>query len=148
MTTDPTDPRLREHTPNGQQLTHLVLSEEERGRGYVRPLRLSYRHVGRSLCGDTSDPASSPAQEGKVWACAAQPGHDGPHGDVKRQVTPEEAAKGHAGGCGSVTTMSRAIAETYARDPAFYGATWCCGCQGYHPVGEYTWHPDGSIVGS
>jgi len=30
----------------------------------------------------------------------------------------------------------------------FYGGTWCCGCQGYHPVGEYTWHPDGSIVGS
>lgn len=38
--------------------------------------------------------------------------------------------------CGAVTTMSLAIAETYARDPNFYGSTWCSGCQAHRPVGE------------
>jgi hypothetical protein len=38
--------------------------------------------------------------------------------------------------CGAVTYMSRAIAETYARDPGFYGATYCVGCAMHRPVGE------------
>lgn len=43
--------------------------------------------------------------------------------------------------CGAVTTMSQAIAETYARDPNFYGATYCTRCVGHFPVGE-----DGEFV--
>lgn len=39
--------------------------------------------------------------------------------------------------CGAVTTMSQAIAETYARDPHFYGATYCCSCRKHLPVGEH-----------
>jgi len=39
--------------------------------------------------------------------------------------------------CGSITTMGRVIAETYARDPSFYGSTFCCNCHGYFPVGEH-----------
>lgn len=49
-------------------------------------------------------------------------------------------------GCGVRTTMSQAIAETYARNPAFYGATYCAGCKRHRPVGdagEFTWD-DGS----
>lgn len=38
--------------------------------------------------------------------------------------------------CGKVTTMGEAIARTYARDPAFYGATFCAHCQMHRPVGE------------
>jgi hypothetical protein len=38
--------------------------------------------------------------------------------------------------CGTVTTMAPAIAKTYARNPSFYGATWCCGCLKHLPVGE------------
>lgn len=30
---------------NGQQVDYLVLSEEERAKGFVRPLRLVYRHA-------------------------------------------------------------------------------------------------------
>jgi hypothetical protein len=44
--------------------------------------------------------------------------------------------------CGVVTTMSEAIAETYARDPRFYGATYCCSCRMHRPVGpdgEFEW---------
>lgn len=39
--------------------------------------------------------------------------------------------------CGSVTTMGQAIAETYAADPTFYGATMCVACKGHFPVGEH-----------
>lgn len=51
--------------------------------------------------------------------------------------------------CGHVTTMGQAIAETYARNPTFYGATFCCHCAKHFPVAEFTWN-DGSkdAVGS
>lgn len=49
--------------------------------------------------------------------------------------------------CGVATTMSQAIAETYARDPGFYGATYCVGCGMHLPVGEFKWD-DGSVLGS
>lgn len=50
--------------------------------------------------------------------------------------------------CGVVTQMGLALAETYARDPKFYGGTYCCGCGTHFPVAEFTWEPDGSVVGS
>ena len=39
--------------------------------------------------------------------------------------------------CGTVTTMNRAIAETYARNPEYYGGTFCVGCGTHFPVGEH-----------
>lgn len=53
--------------------------------------------------------------------------------------------------CGTVTTMGRALSETYARDPGFYSGTFCCGCQAHFPVGEdgeFVWLADGSKVGT
>ncbi len=44
-TDDRNDPDLRKIRPDGQQETYLVLSDEERAKGYVRPLRRSYRHL-------------------------------------------------------------------------------------------------------
>lgn len=41
--------------------------------------------------------------------------------------------------CGVVTTMSLDLAETYARDPGFYGATYCVGCRKHLPVSEFRW---------
>jgi len=44
--------------------------------------------------------------------------------------------------CSGVTTMGLALCETYARSPAFYGATFCVGCRMHRPVGregEFTW---------
>lgn len=50
--------------------------------------------------------------------------------------------------CNHVTSMNRAIAETYARDPHFYGATYCGNCREHFPVGEegeFVWiEADGS----
>jgi hypothetical protein len=89
-TSDPEDPRLTrgadppDASPKPQAQVYLVLSEEERAKGLVRPVRNAYVHTV----------------------------------------------------CGHITTMSRDLAETYARDPGFYGATYCTSCGQHRPVGE------------
>lgn len=53
--------------------------------------------------------------------------------------------------CGAATTMSQAIAETYARDPHFYGSTYCAACRRHLPVGvdgEFVWDGSTEKVGS
>ena len=85
-TDDRNDPGLRKISPaTGMQETYLVLSDEERGKGFVRPVRRAYIHLR----------------------------------------------------CGAATTMGLEIAETYARDPNFYGATFCSRCGNHFAVGEY-----------
>jgi len=45
--------------------------------------------------------------------------------------------------CGKITTMSRDIAATYARDPFFYNGTFCTACRAHFPIGEdgeFTWY--------
>jgi hypothetical protein len=48
--------------------------------------------------------------------------------------------------------MGVAIAETYARQPTFYGATYCSTCWMHKPVGEFVWierdGTDGPKVGA
>ena len=97
-TTDRNDPRLtwgNDETPRPQAETYLVLSEEERAKGFVRKPWAAYRHKT----------------------------------------------------CGTITTMNRAIAETYARDPNFYQGTYCAHCLMHRPVAEFVW-PDETIMGS
>lgn len=53
--------------------------------------------------------------------------------------------------CGAVTSMSRAIAETYAREPSFYGSTYCVNCAKHRPVGakgEFVWDGTNDKVGT
>lgn len=101
LTTDRNDPKLKEILPNEQQGAYLVLSEEERKKGFVRPLRRSYIH---KLCGGRTD-------------------------------------------------MGLALCETYARNPKFYGGTFCCGCGKHYNLldenGErqFHWVEDGKGVG-
>lgn len=83
----------------GMQKDYVVLSEEERAKGFVNPVRLAYVHEK----------------------------------------------------CGVTTTMSRSIAETYARDPGFYSGTYCCHCRAHFPVGangEFVWHGTNEKVGT
>ena len=85
-----------------------------------------------------------PPAPGFEDASAPQPVRpDGQHG-AYWVLSPEERAKGferpvrrsymHTR-CGTVTTMGLAIAETYAREPGYYGATFCCACSAHLPVG-------------
>jgi len=82
-----------------------------------------------------------------------------PNGQQKEYVVlcPEERAKGFVRPlrasyihtkCGFSTTMSKSIAETYARNPKFYGSTFCVGCSDHFPVGEFTWVGSDEVVGS
>ena len=99
-TTDPNDPRLGRGIDTDkvpQNEVYQVLSEEERAKGFVRPVRKKYIHDK----------------------------------------------------CGGVTSMGMALAETYARDPKFYGATYCCHCSKHLPVTQFTWDDgSGQKVGS
>jgi hypothetical protein len=125
LTDDPRDPRLThgpDHAPTPQADAYLILSDADRARGFVRPLRTAYVHVGPG--GSEVDP-TNPAL----------------HGRTVSAVTGEPA-------CGRETTMSREIAETYAVDPHFYGATYCVGCRMHLPVHEFVWSDDGEVVGS
>ena len=38
--------------------------------------------------------------------------------------------------CGAATYVPLSVAKTYARDPHFYGRTFCARCRNYYPVGE------------
>lgn len=99
VTTDPNDPRLgygADDEAKPQNEAYLVLSDEERAKGFVRPVRRSYIHKT----------------------------------------------------CNTMTSMGSAIAETYARNPKFYGATYCVHCQKHLPVSEFVWVDDGTVVGS
>lgn len=101
LTTDRNDPGLKAHRPDGQQEKYLVLSDEERAKGFLRPLRSSYKHLA----------------------------------------------------CGGVTNMGQALSETYARDPKFYGGTFCVKCGAHFDLvignGDraFTWTADGTGVG-
>ena len=87
LTTTREDPGLYRTLSNGQQETYLVLSEEERAKGFLRPVRRAYVHTV----------------------------------------------------CGSSTRMGGELAETWARNPTFYSATFCVRCGTHQPVGDFTW---------
>lgn len=112
----PEDARASQTNKTGQHASYIVLCDAERAKGFVRPYRDAYRHVGR--------------RELIV--------NDGNAQDTEHRV----------GGCGTVTTMGRSLSETYARDPSFYGATFCCHCNCHLPVDEFVWTADGQQVGS
>ena len=123
---------------DGQYADHWVLSKEERGKGFVRPVRKSYIHVGRPY-------PKHPLRDLTEKEKARFPDE----GYVKFEIYPEEHhalgrfwTKKQMHGCGNITTMSRSIAETYARDPNFYGSTFCSSCGEYFPIEEFIWADD------
>lgn len=155
LTIDPDDPRLghgSDSEPVGQNSAYLVLSDEERGRGFVRPVRRTYLHVGAP---GPANELRDLTEEEKVRFDADKFGY------VKFEAYPPDEDSPAAGrfwtqagldtvetGCGTATTMSQEIAETYARQPSFYGSTYCVGCSKHLPVSEFVWDKDGEVVGS
>lgn len=146
LTTDPNDPRLQQHSTAGQNEVYLVLSEEERAKGFVRPVREAYKHVGLR----PKYPTRELTVEEKTQYAA--------YGYELYEEYPKHAGSSVVGrfwtraqlnsGCQTVTTMSRELAETYAREPRFYGATYCCGCGRHFDVGEFVWLGTNEAVGS
>jgi hypothetical protein len=107
--------RAEQTDPVGQHKDYIVLCPDERAKGFVRPYRDKYIHVG--VGGHEIDP-ENPSKHGRK-----------------------------DGACGALTQMGRALSETYARDPKFYGSTFCVGCNRHLPVAEFVWE-DGETVGS
>jgi hypothetical protein len=131
---------------NGQHEAYWVLSEEERQKGFVRPVRSSYKHVGapgpqfplRELTAEEKDAYT--ASHGFVRFEDYPAGHkSGSTGKFWSQKDLDKVGKG----CGTVTTMGKALSETYAAQPHYYGSTFCCGCGTHLAVGE-----DGEFVWS
>lgn len=154
-TTDPDDPLLREIRPDGQQRSYLVLSEEERARGFIRPVRTTYKHIGspgprHPLRDLTPEEKERYREYGYVKFEAYPPDGSSVVGRYWTQDDLDRAVKG----CGAVTTMGQALAETWARDIHFYGGTYCCACGKHFPIRNpdgspaFLWEPDGSPVGS
>jgi hypothetical protein len=163
LTTDPKDPTLKAGQKNetGQHSIYLVLSEEERAKGFVRPVRNSYIHIGLKPNYAGIDRMLS-EKEQKEMMCkfpTKEPyvaimcinDSEGKHlggSYVTRKELDAWENGGRIGGCGTVTTMSRELAETYARNPKFYGATFCCGCNKHIRVDEFMWVDTNELVGS
>jgi hypothetical protein len=156
VTDDPKHPGVKrgppDETPVPQHDTYLVLSEAERAKGFVRPVRRSYVHVG--IAGPKHPLRDLTDEEKKDWSSS---------GYVRYEVYPAGASTlvgkywtqaqldSVDKGCGTETTMGQALAETYARNPNFYGATYCCGCMMHRPVGadgEFVWEGTTERVGT
>lgn len=161
LTTDINDPKLKEGKKNktGQHEVYLVLSEEERAKGFVRPYRNSYRHIGRDVVSHWKaihrmlDEVEKGKFTGKEYVAVMTilTNEDGSFKGgsyvTQEELTAWEQNK-KVGGCNTVTTMGRALSETYARDPNFYGATFCVHCNRHLPVDEFVWEGTNEKVGS
>ena len=152
LTTDPKDPRLchgHDDEPDPQCEVYLVLSEEERAKGFVRPVRHSYVHVGKSMSYYKGIHRMLTEEETKEYKdkkyVAVLTVLENEDGSFKggSYVTQEELEAYQfgkkIGGCGGTTTMGDALSETYARNPNFYGATYCTYCRKHLPVSEFVW---------
>jgi hypothetical protein len=153
ITTDPSNPCLKETRSDGQQECYLVLSEEERAKGFVRPVRHKYIHVGAPgpefpLRDLTEGEKYQSRNDNPVPVKYESYGQSRLPKVGKRwtQAMLDNVGKG----CGSMTSMGLDLAETYARNPRFYGATFCAHCGVHFPVGEdgeFVWE-DGTRVGT
>lgn len=146
----PVDPDHRTTDPvTGLQKGYVVLSQEERAKGFIRPVRSSYTHIGKTPPQNLQDLTADEAK--RYESCGyvkyeAYPESESPR--VGRYWTQAELDAATKGGCGVTTTMGTAIAETYARDPKFYQHTYCAGCRSHFPVSEFRWVGSQELVGS
>lgn len=132
----------------GQSKVYLVLSEEERAKGFIRPYHSAYRHVGKQgpkypLLDLTDDQKE---RFGDDWAKYEKyPESESPKvGKFWTQAQLDSIGKG----CGAATIIAPEIAETFARNPHFYGSTYCTFCMKHLPVDEFVWAGTDIRVGS
>lgn len=122
---------------NGQHEAYWVLSEEDRAKGFVRPVRTSYKHVG--IAGPQHPLRDLTDEERELYPsfCYVKfEDYQQSESSVVGRFWTQQQLDNIGKGCGVVTTMGRAIAETYACEPRYYGSTFCCGCGKHLPVGE------------
>ena len=161
-TTDPNHEGVNKPKGKGEQNeAYLVLSEEERAKGFIRPLYSAYIHVGKKL-----DTERMMAVD-EYWDLNPKVYDEERRKYYKKlgykffiPATEEETKKSAVigtyitekmleTGCNTSTKInSQGIIETYARDPKFYGSTWCTCCKAHVPNDECVWvGSDGVRVG-
>jgi hypothetical protein len=150
------DPEIIETgSARGQHKDYWVLSEAERAKGFVRPVRSAYVHVGAPepeypLRDLTDDEHARYDKFGYIkYEEYPKPKPDGSSavGSFWTQARLDRIGTG----CRAVTTMGRDLAETYARNPSFYGSTFCVHCGTHLPVGkqgEFLWDGTNERVGT
>lgn len=158
ITDDPNHPGVKrgypDESPAPMHEAYLVLSEEERAKGFVRPVRHSYRHVG--IAGPQSDTRDLTEKELDRWKNDSDPyvkfePYPAVDGSAIGRFWTQKQLDSVGKGCGTVTTMGHAIAETYARKPGFYGSTYCVACSMHRAVGEdgeFVWEGTDERVGT
>ena len=134
----------RDIKDNGQQKGYVVLCPEERAKGYVRPLRKEYFHGGngpKHPLRDLTDYEKDRFLKYDYVKYEAYPDGENVSGRfwTQRQLD---------SGCRTHTTICESIAETYARNPKFYGSTFCVHCGEHFPVEEFVWAGTSELVGS
>lgn len=137
--------------PDGQYERHPVLSETERAQGFVRPVRRSYRHVGARPKYETRPLTDAERERYPAMGYVAFESYPAVQAEPSSVVGRFWTAAQLASGCDTVTTMGLALAETYARQPTYYGRTFCAGCRDYFavgPKGEFVWEGTEERVGS
>lgn len=146
ITTDNKHPDLGrgvDESPVPQNKAYLVLTEEERQKGFVRPYREAYRHVGLKARGPLRDLTAEEQERYKQWNYVKFEAYPESESPLTGRFWTQRDLDNR--GCGTKTTMARPIAETYASNPHFYGSTYCCQCQMHRPLAEFVWiEADGS----
>jgi hypothetical protein len=165
LTTDPTEPKLHQQKSNGQNEAYIVLSDEEKAKGFIRPIRDSYIHRGKKnekgkieKIIPITDYEFELGRIDTYYNFSTGYSHFAKYSEsespvIGRYIKKDEAEqliknKEYIGGCGTLTRMGVSIAETYARDPKFYGSTFCCGCNKHLPVNEFVWDGTNEELGS
>jgi len=94
---------------------------------------------GSEITPDHKDLKENGQQKGYIVIC--------PEDRAKGFVRPLRKSYTHRK-CGGVTTMALSIAETYARNPKFYGGTFCTICSEHFPLDQFVWEGTDEQVGS
>lgn len=146
-----TDDHRQIDPATGLQKGYVVLSAEERAKGFVRPVRTAYRHVGPPVpLGRMRDLTEEEKIKFAVFGYVKYEEY-GPEREPLAGRFWTEAEIRRIGGCNAVTSMHISIAETYARNPHFYSGTYCTHCRGHFPVGEsgeFVWEGSRERVGT
>lgn len=137
--------------PDGQQKGYVILSDEERAKGFIRPVRESYVHIGPPEPLNLRDLTPEEHERYDQYGYVKFEPNTDPDSAVTGTYWTQARLDRLGSGCGHTTTMGRSLAETYARQPDFYSGTFCAHCRNHFPVGEkgeFIWSGTDERVGT
>lgn len=114
-----------------------------------RPVRDSYRHVGKRPQGPLRDLTPAEAERYAEFGYVKFEEHSPERSSATGRFWTKAQLES---GCNTITRMGSSLAETWAANPNFYGRTFCTHCRDYFAVAEFVWiepsGADGPVLGS